>query len=213
MAAVTTEVQIWNIALSRVGERAVSSVSDTSAAAGHCQTHYDFCLKEVLERFEWPFARRQAILSEPDGVEREGWEYCYLLPSDCVKPLRLLAEDERAGLLTPYTRTPYAVMPAINADDSIDGMLLCTDAESGEDFEVLEYIALVEYIPSYPSIFVSALAWRLASELALSVSKKRDVSTACLQMFEIVLSQAKAYANNSETVDPEPDPPSVAARS
>jgi hypothetical protein len=54
----SNRVEIWNLALSAIGEAPVQSEDDvtSSASAESCSRHYLPCLKSVLERLPWPFA-------------------------------------------------------------------------------------------------------------------------------------------------------------
>jgi hypothetical protein len=212
VARTGNKIGIWNRALFRVGESGskVEAETDTSIAAEACLLVYDDCLEQTLESFDWPFATKQIALSEPAGVSRTGWEYVYTLPADCVRPIALLAEDQRMGLLTKDMRFPFAIF----VDDADEKQYLCADVDiAEEDFEVLEYIALIEYVPAYPRRFVSALSWLLASELALSLKKDTKLSITCLQAYDLEITKAQADALNREKPDPKQTTPSVAARS
>lgn len=211
MAKSRTKVAIWNRALAKIGETGdrVSSEDDETPQAEACALAYDDCLVQLLELRPWPFAMRQSTLAQPSGVEREGWECVYALPTDCVTPLALLAEDERIGLFGKDAKHPFAVMD----NDDGDGALLCTDLDNGDDdFEVLEYVGLHEHVVSMPRTFVDALVWLLAAELADSLKKDSQDADRCLGRFEYALALATVAAFAGQQQDPEPSTPSIAAR-
>jgi len=209
VAKTASKVQLWNRALDRIGETdAIETETEDRLAAGICNRHHDDCLLQVFESSPWPFATKQASLSSPTGVTRTGWEYIYTLPTDCAVPLALLDEDQRIAQFNSDERIPFEIL----ADDDDDWRILCCDVASDE-FEVLEYTALHESIESWPRAFVDAFVWRMAAELALALKKDRALYVACMQSFAMAVSAARADQFNARHPDPEPDPPSVAARS
>ena len=61
----SSTVDIYNLALSAIGESAlVQGNEDNELAVELCRLHYPGCLRSMLERFEWPWATRQAVLTE-----------------------------------------------------------------------------------------------------------------------------------------------------
>jgi hypothetical protein len=139
---------------------------------------------------------------------REGWEYVYALPSDCVKPTALLHNDLRQSLTAPDSRLEFAVLP----DDAGETRLLCTNAKVTDDFDVLEYTALVTSVPMWSSHFKDAVIWQLASELADGLQKSPQVSERCLQRADRALSKAVAFERNYESQRALPETESIRAR-
>jgi hypothetical protein len=205
----TTIVDVWNRALSRVGQTTeIQSVDDDSTVAGVCRTHWGDILRQLLGAWPWPFARKQAALSAPSGVTRTGWDYVYNLPSDCLRPLVLLDEDERYESLPVASRKSFE----LQQNDDGDALLLCTNYEAAEDFEVLEYTAYTEAVYLMPFEFVDALAWYLAGELADAVVKTPQLAEYCRSHGEAALAAARAFCLNAKQNEAEPTTPSVSAR-
>jgi len=201
-------IDIWNMALMRIGEndQLVEEETEDRPAAEACNIFWEDVLKRVIEAHHWSFCKKQAVIAQDSSAEREGWDYVYALPTDCITPLALLDEDVRMGLQTKDDRIPYEV---VLGDD--DTLFLCCDYDDDE-FEVLEYIARNEYVPHYSGGFVSALAWLLASELALALTKDMGRSKECYQLYEYTVSEAAAQDKNRQEEDVEQETPSVAAR-
>lgn len=124
-------------------------------------------------------------------TSRIGWEYVYPLPVDCVAPIALLTEDTRLSLVPHESRIRFEVLP----DDAGEGLLLCCDV-APDDFERLEYVYLCEYAPLWPAQFEEALACRLASELALSITKDRALAAGLLAAHRDALDRASVNASN-----------------
>lgn len=253
-----TRVDICKMALGRIGENhLISDLDEVSAAAEACKINYEECLRQVLERYPWPFARKQVTInrafyeydestsySEDDKVLYDsilyislsdsnlgneitnatywqevgpfsfGWEYAYVLPDDCITPIILLTDGERIGNLLVDDRPAFEI--CMNYDNT--GKLLLCDLE--EDF-CLEYIAFPgtdssgEWLDSaqiYPSAFVEALTWLLASKLALDLKKDQTMCDRFEQRFEMSVSRAIAQSMNARQGEAEIDTPSIAAR-
>ncbi len=98
-------VDICNIALSHLGARAqVSSITppDGSVEAGYCARFYPLARREVIEVANWSFVKKRVTLAETTNAS-DIWMYAYALPSDCIKPLRVLQlrYATEIGLLFP----------------------------------------------------------------------------------------------------------------
>lgn len=94
---ISSEVQIYNLALNAVGERSnISLPTETSRRAEVCRLWYSPIVEQVLSAAAWPEATKIAYLAET--AERDdddawletepapGYSYAYNLPSDCVRP-------------------------------------------------------------------------------------------------------------------------------
>jgi len=206
-----SSVDICNMALAAIGEtQFIQSLTEGSTEADVCNLFYDKCRREVLESADWLFATKQTAIAEPSGVSRTGWDHVYTLPADCARPIALLADGERVGTFVSGERHAFD----IQLDDDEDGRLLCTDLDiDNDDFEVLEYVAYVTYVPMMPELFVDALLWLLGSWLALSIQKDPKKAGALRGQYDTALSKAAAVQFQGTQDDPEPDSPGMASRS
>jgi len=211
MGASQVAVDVWNRALDRIGQsKPIANEDDGSLAAAVCKRHYPDCLDEALELRDWPFARGQAALAQLDGVSRAGWVYAYALPSDFVAARGLIVGELRLSLQAEDDRVPHE----IQSDDAGEGQLLLCDLEL-EDGDALVYTRRHETVSRWPRQFLSAVAWRLAAELALAIVKGKEgqlLAQGCLTAFDSSLRVAFANQANQGQKDPDPDPPSIRAR-
>lgn len=212
-----SKTDIWNAALGRVGENdQIEDENDTGDAADDCRLHYDRCRKMVLTQLLWPFAKHQKVLQRL-GATRFGWSYVYALPADCLEPRCLVSGDTRYSLLSVDQRTPFDVM----SNDAGDGRILCCDLAPA-DFDVLEYTRDLEAVTTFDPHFENALAWRMAGELALSLKRDRALYREIMEFpragfpgghYWQAISVAGAQAQRGRQADPDPETPSIAARS
>ena len=84
----------------------------------------------------------------------------------------------------------------------------CADAS-------LKYTARVTDTTRFPPLFVEALSWLLAAHMAgplIKGQQGREVAKGCLQMFSVMLAQAKTSDANQRQVRPEHTPSFIEAR-
>jgi hypothetical protein len=153
-----SDVDICNLALSHFGQDAnVTSIQTPDGPdAEHCKRFYPIARDEMLEEFDWSFARKRATLAAVTN-DREDWAYKYAIPSDCLKERRALPEG-------------YADNLADGIDCEKEGDFLYTN----EDVTTLVYTKRLTDTTKFSPLFVSALSWRLASYLVGPITK--DVS-------------------------------------
>lgn len=203
-----SEVSICNLALANLGDTAtVASIDppEGSAQAEHCAIFYPIARDALLEMHNWGFATKRAELAKL-SLSPQGWLYAYSLPSDLVKVInvRLRGCYDSYGMKSP---TPaYAV--EVKSDGTKE--LLANDENL-----TIQYIYSVTDPNKFSPLFVSALAWHLASMLAGPLLKGdvgRAESKSCLQMMNLYLSQAKASDANQYRVSANYVPDSIKAR-
>lgn len=190
-----TDVDICNIALGRIRVTTrIESLDDDSTEAAVCKLHYEQARDAMLEEFPWPFATRRSTLAPVSGVTRTGWTYAFYLPEDCLAPRAIddgALRGARADQLTPFDIE--------SESDGQPGILLC-DIQAPE----LIYTGRVAEVPRFTALFVEALAWHLAAELALALNAKPELETVARQRWVMALAKAKASSLNTRQPDVQP---------
>lgn len=147
-------VDICNLALSHFGQDAnLSSLTEQSIEAEHCSRFYPIALNELLEEFDWSFARKRATLAEVTN-DREDFEYRYARPADCLKERRLLPDGY--------------------ADDSNDVAEYQREGQniySNEPLATLVYTQLLTDTTKFSPLFVVTLSWRVAAYVSGPILK------------------------------------------
>ncbi len=102
MSTVLTELDVMNLALDHLRNTPMSTATDTTPQGRWMQRNYDHVRDMCLRKHFWNFATEIASLSADPQDPPFGWNYRYLLPSDCLKlaPLRYLGEWE--GRMIPH---------------------------------------------------------------------------------------------------------------
>jgi hypothetical protein len=170
MPTATSEVQICNIALTRLGLSMISALTENTKSGRLCSLHYEPSRDAVLRAHPWNFAvKRVDLASEVDEPPFE-YTYQFPLPSDFLKMVR--TEDESANYVDDYR---------------IEGGKLL----SNSDTVAIEYIARISDVALFDPLFVDLLAQRLAAELAISFTDTQSMAQGFWQVYNQKLAEAR----------------------
>lgn len=164
----TTVVSICNRALSRIGAQLITSLSETSQNAQHCNALYAGARDELLMMHEWSWALARADLTQL-VTEYTGWDYAYQLPVDppCLLPVQMIGVGSQL-----FQREGSA--------------LLCN-----EDEVELLYIKQVTDPTVFDPLFVEALVLLMASKLAGPIKANKKLEQALIGLFYQKLDEAR----------------------
>jgi hypothetical protein len=199
-----SEVDICNLALARLGDKATVATIDPpegSAQAEHCARFYPIARDSLLEAHAWKFATRRAMLAQLVH-ETWNWGFAYAAPTGAIRLLSVLPAAARSDADTVDFEAET---------DAAGNALIFTNL----DHASVRYIARVTDTTKYSPMFVDALAMLLASHLAGPVVKGDagvKMSRACYQSFRLLYSQAIESDANQHQVTPSHNPDWIAAR-
>lgn len=169
------KIEICNIALGRIGIANIERLDEASEAARVCGRYYDFTRQNVLTRFPWTFAARRTQLALLNTVPQD-YKYAYRYPSD-VLCIRKLFNSEFAGL-------PKENYYKIVGDK--EGRVIYTNIKNAW----LEYTADVQDASQFDAQFIEALAWKLAAEIAFTLTNNMNITQTCIQAYNAYFSDA-----------------------
>lgn len=141
----TTETDICNRALGRLGQERILNMTDPGAGARACQLHFDGTRDEVLRSHRWNFAMARAALSQLSEAPAFGWDYQYALPADFIRALEVNETED--GLGEPWT---------------IEGSNLLTNEATVN----LLYIKRETTVAMWDPLFQEAVTLKLAMKLS-----------------------------------------------
>lgn len=201
-------VGIANMALSHIGAKStIESFTENSSAAKQANIWYDYSRLQVLEAYDWSFARKRRTLalhgdtiSETAADPLAGvWGFRYSYPDDCVATRKI--QNPNAP---PDDAVPYDI------ETSLDGQqkTILTNLESA----VLVYTWDLTNTDMFSVLFVSALSHLLAHQIAFSVTGERKIKITELNIYEGVLARAMAISANQSVDAPPREAPWIRAR-
>lgn len=194
-------VDVYNTALGRLGgnqfER-MNTPEEEGPMAALCRTFYPHVLDMALAYSEWAFARHKVALAlKADDTPNPDYPYRYKLPTDCIRPVGVMAQGQGVGGWDSCCHEYDFEYPYI-----IDGLDVLTTVSPA----VLTYVRRVADPVSWPPLFADAVAYGLAAELATAYVN----DTRRQQMFEELmqrkLGEASAVELNSQNRKRKPSP-------
>ena len=162
----SSEVQICNNALIKLGADTITSLSDDTKPARLCNQMYSILRDDLLRAHPWNFAITRLGLAQLSTTPAFEYAFEYQLPSDCLRVLRIKAR---------------------RAEYRIEGRKLLTDETTVE----LVYIKKVTDVSQFDSTFSDTLALKLASEIAYNITNSTTVAQSMVELFERRFRRAK----------------------
>ena len=198
MAHTISAVKIGNMALSHIGDDStIESLTEDSAQAAQINLWYDYARVQVLEAFDWSFARKRQILAPLETISDDAtdpayyeWVYRYQYPSDCVVMRKISNPNGWADDAIPFeietaednqTRTIFT-----NMEDAIGVYTFDADEPT-----------------LYSAHFIDTLSALLAHRVAFSLTGSRQVALDMMQLFQGMIRAAPAQ-NANEQMSPPP---------
>lgn len=186
--AVFSQIQIVNLALARIGEPPIVSFDDANTAAKSAETIYPLMVASLQRRYRWNFCKKRAVLA-PLADELPFGEFkVYQKPTDLVSVVG--AYESRWGGEAAYSAQRDLLR--------VEGDKILWPGETLN----LYYIRRVDQESLFDAVFVEALAWAIARDLALSVANDQGKAQMAEQMFQRTIKTART-SNALETA-PEP---------
>lgn len=155
----TSETEICNISLGRIGTKRINDIGDTSEKsleAIQCRLHYALTRDALLRSHWWRFASHRKQLSENTDIpaaEDFEWEHQFDLPTDFLR-LKSVFEDNN----TPRQNTLYSF--------ALEGTKLLTNESS----VYIRYIRRITDVSKFDPLFTKVLVLLLADEFIGSLA-------------------------------------------
>lgn len=166
----TTALSICNLALAKLGESPISTISPVgSLAARLCYSHYHPVRRELLCSNRWTFATRLThVPAADDSPDTPAQHRAHPLPDDCLRVLEVSSPN-----WTLRGRNIYC------AEDTIE-LLYMADEEDPLNFEPL---------------FTEAFATRLACKLCIPLTSSTSAREALTQEYHRLALPQAAHIN------------------
>ena len=159
-----TDLGICNLALGKIGARRIIEMQEESNEGRVCRLLYAETRDEVLRDHRWNFAIRRKSLVKLVAPPEFGWAFQYELPTDCLRLLEVNGwhQGRRKGVW------------------EIEGKVVLTNDTEAK----VRYVSRVENANRFDSVFVEALATKLASKIAMAINGSSSMTGELLTQYE-----------------------------
>jgi hypothetical protein len=173
----TSNVQIVNNALVRIGGSSIISLDENSEAARAANLIYEQTRDAVLRDHLWNFAMSRSSLAANAVAPAFGYVYSYALPTNCLRVIQL---EEKSMVF------------------KIEGRNLLTDESPAR----IIYVSRVTDPNQFDAMFTEALSARLAAELAIAVSESNSLYQNMMEVYRMKITDARSI-DGQESGEPE----------
>lgn len=172
-----SNVEICNLALQKLGAKAIVSLTEDSKNARECNRAFDVVRRREIRKRRWNFAMSRVTLA-PDSASPEfDYDYQFTLPANCLKVIKGINDTdwivEGRKILTNLTNTLY-----------------------------LRYLKDVTDPNVFDSTFIEVLASALAVQLNGRVTQDKNLKLDLKEDYKTALREAVS-ANSFEPVPDE----------
>jgi hypothetical protein len=196
----SSDIDVGNLALGNLGERANISSFDPPEGSSHAELvarFYPIARDALLEPFAWSFALKRVPLSLTE-LESNEYDYVYAVPQDCLKIWAVFGEDSATASFT------------VEADEG-SAKYVYTDAPDAS----ISYTIRPLGAERFSAMFTEALAARLASMLAGPIIRGEEgmkQKVALLKISNELVTMAQVSDANQGYRPPPHHPESIRAR-
>lgn len=169
---VTSEVEIMNSALIKVGAEIIVSADEDNNRARLCKTLWPLVRNKLLHAHPWNFAISYVELAAVDPKPADVFDYGYVfqLPANC---LRVLETD-----LGTYERW-----------EEIEGSRIAAELSTCK----VKFIKQIEDTTKYSASFVEAAACALAAELCFPLTQSTSGKESFKKEMEREIANARSF--------------------
>lgn len=181
MALPATKLDICNLSLDRIGEKAITLAqltANTDPRAQACNRHYEQSRDALQKTNWWRFARDRSVLTEDEDFDDFEWDNSFDLPDDYLRFRSIFEEDG----VTSKTRR-----------HALEGQSLLTNLSEVSLLYIKQVVDVTKFDPLYIEVLVLQLALKLlparagvgAAALTLSTEIKNELKPLFTQVRSI----------------------------
>jgi hypothetical protein len=192
------QTAICNLALLRLGiAQPIADITENSVAGRACNAVWEQCIRSMLRERPWSFAVRQVDLALVGQQLFSDWFYTYRYPTDYivvnrVNPTLTASGATSVALTVDASNLPQTYPFQIGSDAS--GRLIHTDVD---DAVAIGTVYITDTALMDPE-FTSALAWYIAAEIAMSLTKNKDMYANAYTEYQRIASDGFAATMNEQ---------------
>lgn len=157
----SSKIAIINVAMRRLGQEPIVSLTEGSRAANLASPHYDELLPVMTRSNQWNWATKRVELARSARTPVSTFDYQFFMPADNLRTVVVSASD------LGVTDLDYKL-----AHDDTDGDVLLTDSTQ----VFLTYVASITDPARMPPDFRYALSMAIARDLAYPLTSSAGIA-------------------------------------
>lgn len=178
----SSKVEIVNLALSTyLGAQRINSLEEETPMSLQAVLHFPHVRRELLEMWDWSFARKRVALAKLATNDRPEWATRFAMPVSCMR-IRWVNDPMVA-------KDAYQAREIYDTEREIAGKFIYSDLPSA----TMEYIHDEDDVTTYPELFVQAFAATLAVKMAASLRESASAGANAQDAAMSYLDEAKAH--------------------
>ncbi len=167
------KLSIINQALLLVGSAQLASPTDGTVTETTANAFYDDTIQSTLQHYTWSFATKRATLAQEVATPEFEYTYQYTLPSDAIS-VGFMYEADAEALSREKWRVENGKL--LTNETSVKIRYTSRDVNEGE----------------FSPVFVDAVVYLLASKLALSLKRDKQMQGQLLTIYEQKIAMARS---------------------
>jgi len=178
-----SEVSICNMALLRLGQSRISSLTQSGLEAELSNVYYGATLEELLTDYEWPFAIERRSLAASSSTNLTDFYYKYAIPSQCLRILTFLDGDDFSEVTDEWF---------------IEGAFVYSNRGPG----YIKYISNITNPALFTQPFVEALALRIAIKMCIKMTQDQSLMNMLYQEYAVAMQSAMGLSGANSHAEP-----------
>lgn len=183
----TSEIEICNLALTRIGTGTIVSFEQNAKAASLCNLHYPRSRNACLRAHPWNFAIKKANLAASATAPTFEFERKFSLPTDCLRVIRTNWEASGSVGTAIYGFPGENGYAGETVPYRINGRFLETNATEA----MIEYVAEITDTNQFDELFVDLLAQRIAAEICMALTDNASATKQMWDIYAVKLAEAR----------------------
>ena len=173
-------VDICNEAMDFLGAATIASLTENSKEARLCARRFETVRDQVLRAYPWNCAIARAELAKDSEAPAFGFNSQFTLPTDpfCLRVISFWDRNVNSDVAAYDTQIMFKV----------EGRKILTD----EDTCRIVYISRLEDTELYDALLSSAMASKLAAEVAYAITGSNSVAQQMIAVYQSALKEARS---------------------
>ena len=170
----SSQVDVFNLALTKLGQDRAISVDDDAEAVRVLRSLWDITRDTVLARHPWRFALKRASLPADAAQPLYGWERQFELPEEALRLVQV-------GDADAWYTSELTVF-------QLEGAMVMTDEAAPLR---VRYVRRVTNVGDWPPLFCRAVAMQLAADACEKLVQSLSKQSGAVAEYERAVTEAR----------------------